>query len=458
MTGPVDIRPDSSVPEPAPRSGLRPRIWVGCLGGTIAGGIAWWALVSRLMGGTPHATGDLMIGLAAVFALSLITGVVLAAWLDRGIVSRVRDLHRSVSSGRWVDRPGRPWISAWGELAALAGELEPSLARQRELGWAADELTRLRRQIEALEGAIERWTVSERWEPLAAEETALSPALDALNRGFDRQRTVTAQNLEAARQMKSDLAACLIEAREAAEQAEHGFVEATATLTSLNDLRRLATELEAALAKPEEASADRAAASETLRAAAASAIEELVAGARDSIDHLADGFSLVREIGEQVHVLSNRATMIALNTLLPPADATAETRERGAADIRQLALEVRSATTRVAELSRELERETEAATARMRGISERVALQLDRAPVVPATIRSGPNQEVARLLERLRDAAGDVGEKRETFSKAAERASSAAQSVVQQLDDQGLDMEGLVVRLSPPESGPEKQP
>ena len=52
------------------------------------------------------------------------------------------------------------------------------------------------------------------------------------------------------------------------------------------------------------------------REAAAAAIEELVVTSHESVERLAAGLVRVQEIGGQVQVLANRATLIALQVAL----------------------------------------------------------------------------------------------------------------------------------------------
>jgi methyl-accepting chemotaxis protein len=161
----------------------------------------------------------------------------------------------------------------------------------------------------------------------------------------------------------------------------------------------------------------------------------------------------VQEVGEQVQQLSNRATLIALHTLLTGrAEETEEGQDGLHAELKQLAIEVRSATTRVGDLSHELEREIQAATERMRGIRERVALRLEQIPETPEFAETGPNDDLRRLLDRLREMAQDGARKSERVTRSTESASRAAQDVVHRLEEESADLEGVIVRLSPASS------
>lgn len=442
----MTVAPEPRRPPARPRRvGLRLRLWLGCIAatGSTAAGIAW-VLWFGLANTAAPAPGELPSRLALVVLLGSIAGVVLAAWLDHGIVGRLRALAQNVEQGV-IQRPRRGG-AGWGEIAALTDRVEAQLARQRQLAWAADELERLKRQIDQARDAVERWTVRERWEPPLGEEGALQPLLESLNRGFARQREVLEQNREAARQVQGDLQATLAEARDAAEQAEHGFVEATAALTSIQELERLGGELVQLVAEPP---VRDAAAPEPWRAAAAEAIEELVGGAGESVEHLAAGFLKVREIGEQVHLVSNRATLIALHTLLAGAhEEGAAPAESLHAELKQLSLEARGATARVAELSRELDGEIQAAAERMRGLRERVAARLER--IGERREPAGAAADARRLLDRAREMIQDAARTCERVNQSAEGASRAAQEVARRLEEQSADLDGLLVRLSPP--------
>lgn len=456
MTGAAENRPKQRRADSRSRFGLRLRLWIGTLGGPLiaVAGSAWvlWPYFE------PQArveAGPLVAQLSVVLAASLIVGIVLAAWLDYGIVTRLRSLAQGMVEGLMLERPGRPTHTGWGEITVVSRGVEALLARQRQLAWSLDEFERLKREIADARQAIERWALTERWQAPPAEEGILRSLLEPLDRGLARQREVSEQNQEAGHQMLADLKTCLVQARESAEHAEHGFVEATAALTTANELHRLAGELQQLLA---ERPADREAPSRSVqawRSAATAAIEELVTGASESVEHLAAGFLRMQEIGEQVHLLSNRATLIALHTLLTGSrpDETAAPSEDLHAELKQLALEVRSSTSRVAELSTDLEREIRIATERMRGIRERVMSRLEQIPEVAEPAPASLADDVRRPLERLREMAQDSARKSERVTRSTEHASRAAQDVLRKLEEEGSDLEGLIVRLTPPSDG-----
>ena len=461
MTPASDPRPSDSTSDPRSRAGLRLRLWLGSLAGALiaAAGLAWnaargfasWADEPRL----------LLIRLAVVAGVALLVSLGFALWLDRGIVRRIRGLSRSAALGQLIESKGAPSRPGWGELGDLTRSLQNLLTRNRQLNWAAAELETSLRQITAVREAIEHWNVTERWEALPELEGPLRPFIDAVNRGFARQTDVQEQNQEAARQVSAELVSTLPSARETAEQSERGFVEATALLTTVRELQRLSAELQQTIGSASlTASGAEAQAHQQWRSTAAEAIEELIGAANGSVEHLAAGLSRVQEVAEQVHLLSNRATLIALNVVVAGSrPASVETPLEGlSGELKQLAREVRAATDRVAELSREVEREAQAATEHMRGTRERVAARLEQAPAFSATEGARSSDDINRLLERVREMVQDATAKGERLSAAGERASRAAQRLVRELEDETRDMEGLVVRLSPAAAEPTVTP
>src|SRR5439155_15021004 len=120
---------------------------------------------------------------------------------------------------------------------------------------------------------------------------------------------------------------------------------------------------------------------ERYRAAAAAAIEEVMSASAASVERLAAGLAPVRVISDQVHALANRATVVALEAALgagreagPPAPADPSDRpapSRRAAELRRLAAEIQSLTTRTGELAREVDQQAAAAIERVRGLRAR---------------------------------------------------------------------------------------
>jgi hypothetical protein len=449
MTVAPEPRPGPPRPPSRGRLGLRLRLWLACLGGTlVAGAGALWVLAPLDLSSVEPDGDSLAVRMLLVLVLGVVVSAALAAWIDLGIVGRLRALNRRLDVGTM---PEMGTNRGWGELAMVAGTIESMLVRQRQLTWSMEELDRLKRELAAASAAVESWSRSERWESPVSQEGPLKALLDPLDRGLVRQRDVAEQNQEAARQVRNDLLACLESARESAAHAEHGFVEATASLTSVNEFTRLAAELQQGLTDRPAARESGARPFDAWRGAATSAIEELATGASESVEHLALAFMRVQEIGEQVQQLSNRATLIALHTLLTGtrADETEEGQDGLHGELKQLAIEVRSATTRVADLSHELEREIQAATERMRGIRERVALRLEQIPETSESAETGPSDELRRLLDRLREMAQDGARKSERVTRSTERSSRAAQDVVRRIEEESADLEGVIVRLSP---------
>jgi hypothetical protein len=197
------------------------------------------------------------------------------------------------------------------------------------------------------------------------------------------------------------------------------------------------------------------------REAAAAAIQELVTASRESVEHLAAGLAGVQEIGEQVQVLANRATLIALNVAVsrgvlspeaPGSPATSPPPEGLSHDLRNLAREVRAVTDRTAELTRLTAREVATAVERMHGLRERVAARLDEAPPWVEAGAGGPPgaqpaEAALRLLERVREVVQDAAAKGERLSATGERASRAAERLVRRLEESSAVLERLALRL-----------
>ena len=189
------------------------------------------------------------------------------------------------------------------------------------------------------------------------------------------------------------------------------------------------------------------------REAAAAAIEELVSASNESVERLAAGLVRVQEIGEQVQVLANRATLIALNVALSGSGATGPRPEGWSRDLRSLAAEVRSVTDLTAGRFIAIDREVAAAVERMKGLRERVAAKLDAAPPLPEAgaaaprVAPQPTEVALRLLERVREMVQDAAAKGERLSAAGERASRAAERLVRRLEEEAGTLEGLAMRL-----------
>jgi len=182
-------------------------------------------------------------GLLMIAGAALLVGAAMALWLDRGIVVQARSLAEMVASGESVDFRGLPGVSGWGEISVLSLQIEDLLARHRQTESASQELSTLREQLSAVRHSLDRWSSEERWVELRAEGGPAGPVVEALNRGLRRWDEVREQNLEASRQVAAEMERALDAARDSAEQAERGFVEATALLTTVRELQRLSQEL-----------------------------------------------------------------------------------------------------------------------------------------------------------------------------------------------------------------------
>ena len=434
---------DQRPPETGWSQGLRLRLWLGCLAGVLVGAAGMWWVVGTFAG--PGEQLDLpafVSWLSAIAALSVIVSIGFALWLDSGIIGHIRGLTESLESGRLADLRGLPGGSGWGEVSRLTQQIQTLLTQQRQLTRAAEELGSLRDQLSGVRVALERWEESERWEGGRIEPGALAPLVETLDRGLRRLDEVREENLEAARQIRLTVSGALDGARETAGEAERGFVEATALLTTVRELQRLGGELEQSLAGPSTGSGgEDEAALEAWRASARAAIQELVESS-----------------GDQVHLVANRATLIALNAALAGArHGRPEAESEGLSEeMKRLAGEVRSATERTGVLSGEIEGEVAAAVERMRGVRQRVAERLEAIPLPVAASTPEPARaaEPARLLERVKEMVQDAGQKGERLSAAGERVSRAAQRLVRQLEEEVQELAGMVVRLSPPEPTP----
>ncbi len=438
-----DLAPDRSVDSSQERSvaGLRLKLWLACLGGALvaAGGI-WWVIGTQT---GPGANVDLALvvsWLGAIAGLALIVGAAFALWLDRGIVAHARGLTHAMATQQIAQLRGLPGASGWGELSLLTQQIQQMLARQRHTERAAEELGLVRDQLASLRQALDRWSAEERWVEMRPEGGLVAPVVDALNRGLRRWDDVREQNLEAARQVAAEMERSLDGARESAEQAERNFVEATALLTTVRELQRLSQELGQTVLGQSAAAPGEA----QTAAAARQAIESLVEGSALTVDHLARGMRKVEEIADQVPLLANRATLVALNSavaggLMSGAESADETR--------RLVMEIRAAVERTSGLTQELEAEVAAAGTQMRTVRERVAQQLESVRHTASSPRA--LEEVARLFDRVREMIQDATRKGERLSAAGERGSRAAEGLMRALETEAREMAGLMTRLTP---------
>jgi hypothetical protein len=448
-----------------PGVGLRLRLWLGFLLVGIAGAaavvglLAWAAPANPLF--DPRAYG---IWPWSVALLCVVLAVGCALWLDHAVASHLRGLCRAIAGGDPIELGTLPAAAGWGELSLLTAQLQSLIARHREMSCASLDLEELRHRIRIVRTALE----SRPDDPLRPLEGPLGPLVEALNRRRAGDDVAARASLEDALALRRDLAGALADSRASAEQAERGFVEATALLTTVRELQRLGGELQlglSAAATPAPTPAAPAAAvpvaeaQRRYREAAAAAIHELVTTSHESVERLAAGLSEAQGIGAQVQVLANRATMIALQVSLGRSPAAAT--EALPHDLRTLAAEVRSVTDRTAEHLAILDREVAAASGRMKGLRERVAACLDEAPPLPesapepagAPVRPTPPSETAlRLLDRVREMVQDAAAKGERLSATGEAASRAAERVVRTLEEEAATLAALAQRLGADEA------
>lgn len=459
MTVPPPTPSEPPPSPPAPSVGLRLRLWIGCVGGTlVAAGGTWWVIGVHT---GPAAQLDLPLlvwWLSAVAVLSLIVALVFALWLDRGVIGHLRGLIASLASGRVTELRGLPAGSGWGELSELTQALQSLLTHHRHAVRATQELGLLREQVGLLRESLERWNDTERWAGPRVETGLLAPVTETLDRGLKRLDEVRDQNLEAVRQVGAAVESTVTDARETAGESERAFVEATALMTTVRELQRLTGELGQSLATlgAEGAAAAPAGSAPAWREAARAAIEDLVDASSGSVEHLGRGLARVQEIADQVHVVSNRATLIALHAALASA-RQGRAEEAIHDEMKRLAAEVREASERTTRYSREIEGEIAAATERMRGLRERVASRLEALPAEAPAAPPAPSEETVRLQHRLREMVQDATQKGERLSAANERVSRAAGRLVRRLEEEMQDVAGLAVRLSPtgsPDRGP----
>jgi len=431
--------------------GLRLRLWLACLGGAMvaAGGI-WWVIGTQFTPGPETDLALVVSWLGAVAGLGVIVGAAFALWLDHGVVAQARGLAQAVATRQIARLRGLPASSGWGELSLLTQQIQQMVTQYRHAERAAQELGLVRDQLNVLREALDRWNESERWTVFKTEAGHALPVAESLHRGLRRLDDVRDQNLEAARQIGAELERAVQAARESSEQAERGFVEATALLTTVRELQRLQGELAKSLGGDSEADPGaRAPSSGAAATMAREAIEELVSGSAQTVEHLARGLGRVQAIADRVSVLANRATLVALNNavagqVLPQVEQVEQSR--------QLVIEIRDAVDQTERLARELEAEVQGATERMRLVRERVAQKLERLPAAPQAPRA--QEEAAHLLERVREMVQDATRKGERLSAAGERASRAAESLLRTLESERHEMEGLLVRMAPVEPAP----
>ncbi len=436
-----------NAPAPARESsvGLRLRLWLVCVaGGAIAGLGSLWVLGTRVRPGTSD-PAELLAWLAGVAFASAFSGLLLALWLDHHIVGHLRGLLRGLHTGRVAELRGLSSATGWGELSELADVAQDLLANQRRSARAVEELDSVRGQLGALQLAVDQWLRTESWDAPDVGSGQLTSIADGLARGFARRGAVDEQNSQVARQVATELSAALGDAQESAEQAERGFVEATAMLTTVRELQRLSLELQAALGVLGGPIASAHAGETDVRGA----LDELVVASQASIDSIGRGMLRVQDVSELVQQLANRATLIAIHAVTAARQEDGGPAQDVADELRLLVQDVREATDRATQFALEIESAVGEASERMHAARELAATRLG----APATVVTTPDarawDDAQRLLERVREMVQDAARKGERLSAAGERASRAAERLSRRVNEESTETQALVVRLTP---------
>jgi hypothetical protein len=370
------------------------------------------------------------VWLPAALGGAVVLSIALAIWLDRGIVRHLRGLEASMAAGEVTDLRGLPSSSGWGEISSLTIQAQALLARQRQAARTAQELEHLSTRLLAIRDGVDIWARAQIWTPMVPEGGALGALVGVLNRELPRLSEWLSGGRELTGALVSEIGAGVPEAKEVAEQAERGFVEATALLTTVRELERLGAELDAMLAVPATAASERSLAAEQsleqFRAAAAEAIERLITASSESVAHLAEGIAHVQEIGERTRLIANRTTLVALNAMTANARPAGVTTEMMHAELKALATDVREASNRVDALSLGIERQAAAARERMSQVRDSIAGALEAALPEPGAAITEGMPDPTRLMERVREMIRDAAAKGERLSSAGERVSRAA--------------------------------
>jgi DNA repair exonuclease SbcCD ATPase subunit len=480
--GPIlDLEPARPI---QPGLGLRLRLWFACTAGGIVGAATVLWIASSL------APSDALLnpGLLGIWPWSaalacIIVGIALAIWLDYGLVIHLRGVSRALELRNPTALRGLPSVSGWGEVSTITEQIQDLISRQRENDRAVRELEELRQRLRALRAELDRLPPGDRAVSEAVLTGPLSALIESLNRRLAVDEDSRGASRRAALEAREDILHAVDDARDSAEQAERGFIEATALISTVRELQRLGVELENELAaRPAGPAALPATESsvDAMRETAAQAIEDLVVASTESVERLAHGLLKVQAIGEQVQQLGNRATMIALHVALDRgAGAPGEAREAGAPaaptlvpaeslapELKSLAREVREVTERTSELSREIDRDAVMAMESMQGVRERVAERLERMPVPEPQAPTAPTN-APRLLERMREMIEDAASKAERLAGSGERVSRAAERLVHRLEEEALAMEMLATSVGatptelsepPPTTAPTRTP
>ena len=435
--------PASAPEEREPYVGLRMRLWLACIsGGAIAGLGSLWVLGTRA-GPDSGNPPELMAWLAGVAFAAVFAGIVLALWLDHHVVGHLRGLLRGMASGRVTELRGLPSAAGWGELSELTESAQAMLARQRANARAAEELELVRAQVTALRAAVEHWQRQETWDAPVLGAGPLAELGDALARGFARRAVVDEQNVVVARQVAAELSGAIADAQESAEQAERGFVEATAMLTTVRELQRLSGELHLALAGVGSATAPAD------DSATREALEELVGASQASVDAIGRGMIRVQDVSELVQQLANRATLVAIHAVSGGHGISGDEGDV-AAELKQLVRDVREATDRTTQFAQEIEEAVSEAGHAMHEARERASARLESRPATTAPAAgTRAYDDATRLLERVREMVQDAARKGERLSAAGERASRAAERLSRRVGDESAEAQALSARLAP---------
>ena len=429
--------------------GLRVRLWVGCLAGPLLAAGALAILAARAPAGSDAEFH--WVWLPAALGGSVVLGIALAIWLDRGIVRHLRGLEASMAAGEVTDLRGLPSGSGWGEISSLTIQTQALLARQRQASRTAQELEHLTTRLLAIRDGVGSWARGQSWTPMMPEGGALGALVGVLNRELPRLSAWLGGGRELTGALVNEISAGVPEAREVAEQAERGFVEATALLTTIRELERLGSELDAMLEVPATAASERSAAAERsleqFRAAAAEAIERLITASAESVAHLAEGIAHVQEIGERTRMIANRTTLVALNAMTANARSAGVTTEMMHAELKALATDVREASDRVDALTVGIERQAAAARDRMDEVRSSIATSLEAAQPAPGAAAGEEKPDPTRVMERVREMIRDAAAKGERLSSAGERVSRAAARLHRRVESEVISIGQLASAL-----------
>src|SRR5689334_13751916 len=240
-------RPRPPIPDPPPGRGLRSRIWLACLGSSLLTAAALWWVASRWNPGAASLDPETRwVWLPVIAGGGVLLGFAAALWLDRGIVRQVRALTRGMAGGEPTALRGLP--PGWGELGELTERIQELLSRQRQQARTATDHAQLLSDLSRVRESLEREEGGAPWQSPPLAPGALATMVAAVERAVARGRSRAGEAAAGLRGAGSDVGLTLPDARESAEQAERGFVEATALLTTLRELHRLHGDLEASLA------------------------------------------------------------------------------------------------------------------------------------------------------------------------------------------------------------------